>query len=80
MNILHIEKAANVKTTYNVVGAFLNEVRESIEKDGHCIAFHSYNHRMSRQPVTNHMCDEAAICPLFSKIGYKVSSCANLFT
>ena len=77
MDILHIEKKANVKTTYNVVGSFLNEVRESIENDGHCIAFHSYNHQMSRQPVTSYMCDEAAICPLLSKIGSKVTYYVN---
>lgn len=77
-NILHIEKEANVKTTYNVVGSILNEVRESIEKDGHCIAFHSYDHQISRQPVTNYLCDETAMMTLISKIAYKVTYCVNL--
>ncbi|MDM8542629.1 hypothetical protein QUF90_16260 [Desulfococcaceae bacterium HSG9] len=77
-NILHIEKEANLKTTYNVVGSILNEVREIIEQDGHCIAFHSYNHLISRQPVTNYICDESAIMTLISKIGYKVTFCVNL--
>lgn len=77
-NILRIEKELNVKTTYNVVGSFLNEVRASIEKDGHCIAFYSYNHQISRQPVTDYMCDEAAILALISKIGYKATFCINL--
>ena len=77
-NVLRIEKALNVKTTYNVVGSFLNEVRESIEKDGHCIAFHSYNHQISRQPVTNYMCDESDILALISRLGYKVTYRVNL--
>ncbi|MCP4108211.1 MAG: hypothetical protein GY749_22150 [Desulfobacteraceae bacterium] len=77
-NILRIEKELNVKTTYNVVGSILNEVRESIEKDGHCIAFHSYNHQISRQPATNYKCDETAVMKLISKIGYKMTYCVNL--
>lgn len=43
-NMLSIERDVNVKTTYNVLGCFLNEVRGKIEMDGHCIAFHSYDH------------------------------------
>jgi hypothetical protein len=42
--MLRIEKEMEVKATYNVVGYFFNEVREGIEKDSHCIAFHSYDH------------------------------------
>jgi len=76
--ILRIEKEVNVITTYNVVGSILIEVRKSIEKDGHCIAFHSYNHQISRQPVTNYMCDESAILTLISKLGYKVTYCINV--
>jgi len=75
--ILSIEKEAKMKTSYNVVGAILNEVREIIEKEGHCIAFHSYNHQISRQPVTNYLRDEAAILPLLSKIGYKATYLFN---
>lgn len=44
--MLRIEKEMNVKATYNVVGCLFNEVRERIEKDGHCIAFHSYDHKI----------------------------------
>ncbi len=76
-NILSIEKELNVKATYNVVGSFLNEVRASIEKDGHCIAYHSYNHQISRQPVTNYK-GEAAILSPISEVGYKVTYCINI--
>jgi len=47
-DMLAIEKRLNVSATYNVVGCFFNEVRESIEKEGHCLAFHSYDHQTSR--------------------------------
>jgi len=76
--ILRIEKRANVKATYSVVGAFLNEVKASITQDGHCLAFHSYDHQISRQPVTNYMRDEVAALPLLSSIGYKVTYCVNV--
>lgn len=75
-NILSIEKELNVKTTYNVVGVILNEVRASIEQDGHCIAFHSYNHQVGHQPVTNYM-SEAAILTAISEISYKVTYFVN---
>jgi hypothetical protein len=42
--MLGIEREMGIKATYNVVGCLFNEVRERIERDGHCIAFHSYNH------------------------------------
>jgi peptidoglycan/xylan/chitin deacetylase (PgdA/CDA1 family) len=42
--MLQIEKQMNVKATYNVLGCFLKEVRERIERDGHCLGFHSYDH------------------------------------
>lgn len=45
--MLIIEREMNVKATYNVLGCFFNEVREMIEKHGHCIAFHSYDHSVS---------------------------------
>jgi peptidoglycan/xylan/chitin deacetylase (PgdA/CDA1 family) len=44
--MLRTEKAANIKTTYNVVGSFFNEVRQDIEENGHCLAFHSYDHKI----------------------------------
>ena len=47
-DMLAIEKQMNVKATYHVLGCFLAEVRELIENDGHCIAFHSYDHQSDR--------------------------------
>ena len=47
-NMLAIERKMNVKATYNVLGYLFKGVRENIEKDGHCVAFHSYDHRHSR--------------------------------
>lgn len=47
--MLAIENSLNIKTTYNVVGNFLNEVREDIESGGHCLAFHSFDHGSGRQ-------------------------------
>jgi hypothetical protein len=47
-NMLAIEKRMNVRATYHVLGCLFNGVRESIEKDGHCVAFHSYDHQPSR--------------------------------
>jgi len=44
--MLIIEKEMDVKATYNVLGCFFNEVREKIEKHDHCIAFHSYDHKI----------------------------------
>ncbi len=52
---LACEEAVGIKTTYNVVGRFLAEVRAPIERAGHCVAFHSYNHRVRPWwPVTRH--------------------------
>ncbi|MFC2170229.1 glycosyltransferase, partial [Acidobacteriota bacterium] len=50
--MMAIESEMNIKATYFVLGAFLNEIREEIEKNGHCIAFHSYNHKQENQ-LTN---------------------------
>lgn len=58
--LLSIESEMGIKTTYNVVGCLLDQIRERIENGGHCIAFHSYDHnlekiklfdRLSRNPV-----------------------------
>lgn len=43
-HMLDIERRAGVRGTYSVVGCFMDEVRASIEQDGHCLAFHSYDH------------------------------------
>ena len=42
--MLDIEAAAGIAATYNVVGAFLPEVRTAIEANGHCLGFHSFDH------------------------------------
>lgn len=53
---LEREQAAGLKTTYNVLGRFFDEVRSEIERGGHCLAFHSYNHRLRKWwPVTKHV-------------------------
>jgi hypothetical protein len=44
--MLAAERDAKVHATYNVVGVLLNEVRPRLEADGHCIAFHSYDHQI----------------------------------
>lgn len=44
--MLAVEKEMKIKATYNVLGCLFNELRNSIEKDGHCIAFHSYDHKI----------------------------------
>jgi hypothetical protein len=42
--MLEVERALDVRATYDVVGVLLDEVREPIEHGGHCLAFHSYDH------------------------------------
>jgi len=42
--MLDAEHRATCRATYCVVGSILEEVREPIEKGGHCLAFHSYDH------------------------------------
>jgi len=76
--ILNIEKETNIKTTYNVVGPILTKVRKDIEKGGHSLAFHSFNHQVSCQPNTNYMQDETEILTPLSKLGYKLTYCINL--
>jgi hypothetical protein len=46
--MVRCEEAAGLKTTYNVVGCFFDEVRAQIERGGHCLAFHSYDHQVRR--------------------------------
>ncbi len=45
--MLYIEKDFNLPVTYNIVGCMLNEVMEQISSDGHCIAFHSFDHNLN---------------------------------
>lgn len=47
--ILRVESDAAVRGTYAVVGALLPEVRERIERRGHEVAFHSFDHGPGRQ-------------------------------
>jgi len=47
--MLRIEGQLGLRVTYNVLGALLEKVRDKIEADGHCIAFHSYDHTRFRQ-------------------------------
>jgi hypothetical protein len=47
--MLAIERAVGVRATYNVLGCLLGEVRERIEQDGHCVAFHSFDHGTEEQ-------------------------------
>ena len=55
--MLEKEKKLNVKATYNVLGNFFNRVREKIERDGHCLAFHSYDHGFDEtKPVQLQLC------------------------
>src|SRR5262249_124364 len=44
--MLAVERDANIRASYNVVGIFLNEVRSRIESGRHCIAFHSFDHQI----------------------------------
>ncbi len=53
LQMLRIENELGVKATYNVVGSFMNEVRATIEADGHCIAFHSYDHKINTDQLPN---------------------------
>ncbi len=43
-----IEADLGVRATYCVAGAILPEVRDELESAGHCVAFHSFDHRLER--------------------------------
>lgn len=49
--MLAIEAEAGVRATYNVVGRLLPELRERIERGGHALAFHSYDHEIGREQL-----------------------------
>ena len=59
--MLAIERRAGIRATYSVVGSFVDEVRGKIEGDGHCLAFHSYDHDLTR--------DQLAAC---RKVDYRI--------
>jgi hypothetical protein len=44
-----VEAQAGVRATYCVVGALLDDLRPELEADGHCLAFHSYDHQIDRE-------------------------------
>lgn len=44
--MLSVERRVGIRATYSAVGIFLPDVRASIAKDGHCIAFHTFDHRI----------------------------------
>lgn len=46
--MIHCEEAVGLKATYNVLGCLFDEVRPEIERGGHCLAFHSYNHQIRK--------------------------------
>jgi hypothetical protein len=44
--MLEIEAQAGCRATYHVLGALFDHVRDQIQAGGHCLAFHSYEHRV----------------------------------
>lgn len=46
--MLTIERQLSVRATYNVVGCLLNQFKAEIARDGHCVAFHSYDHDLNK--------------------------------
>lgn len=51
--MLRIERELDLKATYNVLGCLFDHVRTAIEGDGHCVAFHSYDHRIHTDQLPN---------------------------
>lgn len=83
--MLRIEKNMDVKATYTVVGQFLNEVRHSIEKDGHSLAFHSFNHKvpkiwsqLSRHPKIFSMILNLIAKSRLKSIGNQLGKCRDV--
>ncbi len=50
--MLAIEREAGVKASYSVVGMILPELRSRIEQDGHCLAFHSWDHHIGPEQLS----------------------------
>ena len=63
--MLSIEAEARLKATYNVVGTIVPEIRKDIEEQGHCIGFHSYDHKIALggPPSRNPHIDLSALHP-----------------
>ena len=49
--MIAIERQMGVKATYAVVGTLVPELRDRIEQDGHCLAFHSWDHRIGEDQL-----------------------------
>jgi peptidoglycan/xylan/chitin deacetylase (PgdA/CDA1 family) len=49
--MLKTERKLGVRATYNVVGCLLRQVKADITRDGHCVAFHSYDHALNRRQL-----------------------------
>lgn len=47
-DMLAIEQTAGWRATYNVVGCLHGSVHDRIRDGGHCIAFHSFDHRIDK--------------------------------
>src|SRR5205814_4190636 len=45
-SMLEVERELGVRATYNVVGMLVDDVREPIERDGHCLGFHTFDHHL----------------------------------
>lgn len=43
-----IEADLGVHATYCVVGALMDGLRTDLQREGHCVAFHSFDHRLDR--------------------------------
>lgn len=44
-----IEADLGVQATYCVVGALMDGLRTDLQQEGHCVAFHSFDHRLERE-------------------------------
>jgi hypothetical protein len=49
--MLEIEAELGVRATYCVLGALMDELRGGLESRGHCVAFHSFDHRLEREQL-----------------------------
>jgi len=49
--MLSIEQEFSITATYNIVGCLMNDVREKVEKGGHTVTFHSYDHAGGRDQL-----------------------------
>jgi peptidoglycan/xylan/chitin deacetylase (PgdA/CDA1 family) len=52
-SMLRIEREADIRATYNMVGTLLDDLRAPIDEAGHCIGFHTFDHHQEswRDPV-----------------------------